>query len=135
MGEITNIPDYDYAFSLGDLIEGRNYLGLRYTGGIYTMFQLDTEPREMVYVGISNEVGRRLKNHVNVYKKTTGYGTNLNPNLVYKLMSKFNFTRKEAQDYLKSLTVGVILEEDKFKRREIEKFIIENYWPKYNLVR
>lgn len=136
MAKITEIPRTDYQFLLGDLIAGKNYLGLRYTGGVYFMVEVNPQPpHEIVYAGISSTVGARLKSHVNVYKETKGYSVNYNPNMVYKLITKFNFTLEDAQEYLKGLTVLVILEEDAVKRREIEKFIINNYSPRYNLVR
>jgi len=119
--DLLAIPKADMSFMLSEVI-GINYKGLGFTGGIYLI--RDIESDEIIYVGVSRDIGKRLLTHKSD-KKSKGA-------LFYKLTQK-GLSDEEVKNYFAYLEVSILLEDRESYQDIIEKYLIEKHKPKYNL--
>jgi uncharacterized protein (DUF433 family) len=115
--DLLQIPEPDMTFILTE-VTGINHLGLKDVGGVYLFKDIDTD--EVIYVGVSRNLGHRMYIHLNNHKQSG--------NIVNKIL-------KDGIDksYLNKIEVSIILEPKEIYQDIMEKFLINKYnFPKYN---
>lgn len=117
--DLLDIPDPDYEFMLSEAV-GINTLGLRDSKGVYIIE--DHSTGDIIYVGISKVLGKRLAQHKN--KSCKG--------IIYKMIEA-GLTPEQAEKKVELLKISIIKVEKESYRRILEKYLIEKHSPYYNI--
>ena len=120
--KMIDVGNFDYKSTLCDCYKGEDLK----KGGVYVLF--DELYMEVVYVGVSVNLKRRLNQHNIILPKK------LNGGYASKLFSEYK-DKDVVKEILKQTTVKVFFEEDSLIQDLLEKYLIAIYKPKYNFAR
>ena len=104
---LLSVPKTESSLTLTELQQGSRFKG---RGGVYVFYNLHHEP---LYVGISNNVGKRVTEHLGSKKG--------NKDIVHYIASG------------KYVYVDVFYEEDKMYQEVYESYLIFQLQPRYNV--